>query len=659
MKITPETLPTFPKIRSTVVSPDSTTLALVVETLDGPRFTDGLWEVPADGSAPPQPVDLAGAEPASLSYLADGSRVFIARSLESRSDREPDAMDVCLLRPGDDKVRSVLTVPGGIGAMAVGATSDTVAISAWMFPAARDLAEDAAIGARRADELASSVLFEELETRHAGRLLGPRLPRLLSFSLSTPDVVTDLTPGAGSALVASDHAISADGSAVVATWREVAPHAFREHTLRLIDASGQRVIADDGQFTLPAISPDGNWAVAEKLNVGTPARAERMSLWIVDLTSGAGFDLTGDFPLWPEVPFFAPDSKSVYFVADDHGHSPIFRVDIATRSIEQIADGAYRAACASPDGRYVYGVRHSYSDVPRLMRIAVEDSGEPRIQQLPGFADDVQLNGTASELTCRTKDDFEIHSHLVMPTGASADNPAPLMLWMHGGTRGWNSHDFWLRCPYILAEQGYAVLMVNPGRSNGYGQPLMQRGWSDWGAHIPDDLLAALDEAVKRPDIDGDRLGAMGHSFGGHMANWLAGKSDRFKAIVDSAGTWSWELMQGVVPKPTMWEEEFGDPYQNPEAWAKNSPKHDLAGIKTPMLIIYGLKDFDVPISQALQLWVDLKRNDIPAKFLVLPDENHSLALKPSDVVVYHQTVLAFLDHYVLGKPWVRPELLG
>ena len=658
MKITPETLPTFPKIREIVVSPDSTRLALVVETLNGARFTNGLWEVPTDASAPPQQVDLSGIEPASPAYLADGSLVFLSRSIERWSEREPEAMDVCVLRAHEDKVRSVLTVPGGIRSLSLGSTSGTVVISAWMFPGAVDLAADAAIGHKRADELANSILFEELETRHEGRLLGPRLPRLLSFNLSTPDVVTDLTPDAGSALVATGQAISPDGSAVVTVWRAIAPHAFRAETLRLIDASGQRVIAADGQFTLPAISPDGRWAVAEKLNVGVPERAERMSLWIVDLTSGEGFDLTGDFPLWPETPFFAPDSKSVFFVADDHGHSPIYRVDIATRNIERIATGAFRAACASPDGHYVYGVRHSYSDVPRLVRVDVSDAGHS-MQRLPGFAEDAELNGTASEMTCRGKDDFEIHSHLVMPAGASADNPVPLMLWMHGGTRGWNAHDFWLRCPYFLVERGYAVLMVNPGRSNGYGQALMQRGWSDWGAHIPDDLLAAVDEAVKRPDIDSDRLCAMGHSFGGHMANWLAGRSARFKAIVDSAGTWSWELMQGVVPKPTMWEEEFGDPYQNPEAWARNSPKHDLGTITTPMLIIYGLKDFDVPISQALQLWVDLNRNDVPAKFLLLPDEDHSLALKPSDVVVYHQTVLAFLDHHVLGTDWKRPTLLG
>src|SRR5262249_32649800 len=136
MKITPETLPTFPKIRDIVVSPDATRLALVVETLDGARFTNGLWEEPADGSAPPRQVDLAGIEPASPAYRADGSLAFLARSIEGRSEREPEAMDVCVLRAHEDKVRSVLTVPGGIGALSVGSTTGTVVISAWMFPGA-------------------------------------------------------------------------------------------------------------------------------------------------------------------------------------------------------------------------------------------------------------------------------------------------------------------------------------------------------------------------------------------------------------------------------------------------------------------------------------------------------------------------------------------
>ena len=660
MKITPEALPQVPKIRNLAVSSDGGTLALVVEVLDGARFRNALWEVPADGSRPPTVVDLAGLQVSQPAYLADGSMVFCAAPPEPSP--EPEARSVYLLPPDGEAPRCLLTVPGGVSAMEV-ALSGWVLLRAWMFPRAHDLAEDRAIGAMRADAGADAVLFEELETRDEGRLFGPRLPRLLRFHVESPDALADLTPTAGSGLVESDQAISPDGSKVVTSWKKVAAHGFRDYSLELIDASGQRTIAVDGQFTAPAISPDGRFVVSEKLNVGTPERAERISLWLVDLDKEEGFDLTGSFPLWTDVPFWAPDSRFVYFVADERGLAPIFRVSVETGEIEKVADGSYAAQYggarpwASPAGDAIFGVRYSYSEVPRLVRI---DPAAPQgecIKKLPFFGDEVELNGTASEMTCRTKDDFEIHSHLVMPLVASAEAPVPLVLWAHGGPRGWNAQNFWLRCPYFLAERGYAVLMVNPGRSTGYGQALMERGWSDHAAHIPDDLLAALDGALQRPDIDGGKLAAMGHSFGGYMANWLAGRSQQFRAIVISEGVWSWELDQGLSAKPTMWEEELGDPYKNPVAWARNSPKQNLAYISTPMLLLHGGKSHLVP--QVLQEWTDLKRHDVPAKFLWMPEEGHFLNRKPSDVVIYHQTVLAFLDHYVLGKPWLQPGLLG
>ncbi|HVC15086.1 MAG TPA: alpha/beta fold hydrolase [Acidimicrobiales bacterium] len=659
MKVTPRLLPEVPKIRSLVPSPDGGSLSLAVEVLDNAVFRRALWSVPADGSRAPSEVDVGGLEVSELAYLADGSLLFCSSAPEPSA--EPGARSVYLLAPGGERPRCLLTVPGGISAMEV-ATGGTVLLRAWMFPRASTLAEDAAIGAARAEAGADAVLFEELETRDEGRLFGPRLPRLLRFDVGAPDVQDDLTPHAGSGLVESDQAISPDGRRIVTSWKRVAAHGFRDYSLELIDGSGQRTVAVDGQFTLPSISPDGRLVVAEKLNVGTPERAERISLWLVDLDSKEGFDLSGDFPLWTDVPFWSPDSRFVYFVADERGHAPIFRVDVETRRIEKVADGSYAPLytgarpCAAPVDDTLFAVRYSYDDVPRLVRIDVAPE-RSRITTLPFFGDDVELRGTASEMTCRTTDDVEIHSHLVMPEGASADAPVPLVLWSHGGPRGWNAQNFWLRCPYVLAERGYAVLMVNPARSTGYGQALLQRGWSDYGAHIPDDLLAAVDEAVKRPDVDGDKLAAMGHSFGGYMVNWLAGRTQRFKAIVCSEGVWSWDLDQGVSAKPTMWEEELGDPYEHPENWARNSPKKDLAHVRTPVLLIHGGKSDLVP--QALQEWTDLKRHDVPAKFLYMPEEGHFLNRKPSDVVLYYETVLSFLDHYVLGRPWVQPELLG
>jgi dipeptidyl aminopeptidase/acylaminoacyl peptidase len=101
----------------------------------------------------------------------------------------------------------------------------------------------------------------------------------------------------------------------------------------------------------------------------------------------------------------------------------------------------------------------------------------------------------------------------------------------------------------------------------------------------------------------------------------------------------------------------MGDPYTQPELYDRQSPAAHIGKIKTPMLVIHGEHDFRVPLSEGLMLWTDLMRHGAKARFLYFPDENHWI-LKPRNGRVWYETVLGFLDEHVLGKKWVRPELL-
>jgi dipeptidyl aminopeptidase/acylaminoacyl peptidase len=649
VKLTLATINGIPKVRDLLVSPDGRRLLLDVETSEATRFRRSLWETKSDGSTPARPVTPILDDLVAAAFLQDGTLVVAAPN-----PADGDAVDICVVRPGSDEIKSLVTIPGGIDAMEVAPDSGTVVVSAWVVPRAASLEDDARIARRRAEAGATAILFEELETRRATRELGPRLPRLLRFDVEFPDAVVDLVPDAGGALVGAEFAISRDGTTVVTTWRPPIGQGFRASQLLAIDGTGRRVLATEGALTKPAISPDGRWVVAEKLDEGSPSEAERMSLWLVDPATGEGTDLTGDFERWPERPLWAPDGASVVFVADDRGRSPVFRVDVGSRRITPVAtDATYTSVRAAPDGA-LYAISHTYAAAPSVVRL---DGPRPTVLPHPG--DDVELPGKATELTGRRPDGAEVHGHLVLPTSAGPDVPAPLVLWIHGQTRGWNAHNFWLWCPYLLAEHGYAVLMANPARSTGYGQEMMQRGWGYWGDNVLADLLAAVDEAVARPDIDESLTAAMGHSFGGHMANWLAGRTDRFRAIVNCAGVWAFDQFQGTTDKTAHWEFEFGDPYADPHAWVRNSPRVELSSITTPMLIVHGLKDYNVPISEPLREWTDLKRHDVPSSFLLFPESGHYLVHRPSDVVVLYATVLAFLDHHVLGRPWELPDLLG
>jgi dipeptidyl aminopeptidase/acylaminoacyl peptidase len=240
--------------------------------------------------------------------------------------------------------------------------------------------------------------------------------------------------------------------------------------------------------------------------------------------------------------------------------------------------------------------------------------------------------------------------------------PAPLLLWIHGGPVGsWNGWS-WRWNPWLLAAQGYAVLLPDPALSTGYGQEFIQRGWGAWGGPPFDDLMTATDAACAHPRIDAGRIAAMGGSFGGYMANWVAGHTDRFSAIVTHASLWALDQFGPTTDLAYYWRREM-----TPQMAATNSPHHFVHRISTPMLVIHGDKDYRVPIGEALRLWYDvLAESGLPAgengnsshRFLYFPTEHHWV-LAPQHTKIWYQVVIAFLAEHVLGETAEMPELLG
>jgi dipeptidyl aminopeptidase/acylaminoacyl peptidase len=257
-----------------------------------------------------------------------------------------------------------------------------------------------------------------------------------------------------------------------------------------------------------------------------------------------------------------------------------------------------------------------------------------------------------------------IRGWLGLPSSASKTEPAPWLLCVHGGPRmSWNSWS-WRWNPWLMVARGYAVLLPDPGLSTGHD--FVARGHGGWGPRPFADLMAITDATVARPDIDGTRTAAMGGSYGGYMANWIAGHTGRFKAIVSHAGLWVLDQMFGTTDAPAYWQRHFGDPITQPGRYLENSPHHHLEAIITPMLVIHGDKDYRVPIGEALRLWSGMATRPYPPegpagkpdmKFLYFPTENHWI-LTPGHAVVWYQAVLAFLATHVLGEPWQRPDLL-
>jgi dipeptidyl aminopeptidase/acylaminoacyl peptidase len=447
---------------------------------------------------------------------------------------------------------------------------------------------------------------------------------------------------------------------VLTTWYLLDEPGMPRAQIRAIDTTTgeHRVLAEDknASFGEPAVSRDGKSVVCVREQLTTYDDPPRVSLRLIDVESGTHRELLEDPDVWPHSPAFSADDKAIFFLADERGHGPVFRIELASGQINRVtASGHYDALQVAPDGRTLYALRDHVDSPPRPVRLdAMATDGDATPLPAPG---DTAAPGRVEDVQATASDGTPVRAWLALPADASTESPAPLLLFIHGGPLGsWNSWS-WRWNPWLMVGKGYAVLLPDPAFSTGYGSKMIDRGWGQWGGNPYSDLMTITDAAVARPDIDESRTAAMGGSYGGYMANWVAGHTDRFRCIVTHASAWALDQFQGTTDFPGYWAREWGLIDERPERYADWSPHHHLKSISTPMLVIHGDKDYRVPVGEALRLWWDLQRAGVESAYLYFPDEGHWI-LQPGNARVWYETVWSWLDKHVHGKDWVQPELL-
>jgi dipeptidyl aminopeptidase/acylaminoacyl peptidase len=666
----------IPRVGGLALSPDGRRLAVPVQTLDAERtkWQTAIWEVDPEGATPPRRLTRSAPGESAPAWAPDGSLLFTSARPDpgAKPEGEDPKPALWALPAEGGEARPVLSRPAGISGFAVAADSGDVVVAAATFPGASAPEADEERRKQRKEAGVSAVLHEGYPVRFWDHDLGPasthlfwagQLPAEQEAGTASDAVqLRDLTPDAAPPdRSGEDFALSPDGR-LLARSEEVpdGPAGKRTRVVAVETATGaSRVLVDDplAEVYAARFSPDGTRLVCVREFLATYSEPPDYTLLLVDVASGDTRELTAGFDRWPSAPQFSADGTAVYFLADDDGRHALFRVEVdGGAPVRLTANGSYSDLQVARDGSALYALRSGYDSPALPVRLDPTATGQdPRPLPSPGALDG--LPGTLRELSATANDGTRVQSWLVLPEGASAETPAPLVLWIHGGPlMSWNSWS-WRWCPWVLAAQGYAVLLPNPGLSQGFGQDFVRRGWGEWGGDPYTDLMAAVDTAERLPEIDAERTAAMGGSFGGYMANWVATQTDRFKAIVTHASLWDLDAFMGTTDAAYFWEKEFGDPLREPKRYEQNSPHRYADAIRTPMLVVHGDKDYRVPVTEALRLWYDLQKRGVPSKFLYFPDENHWV-LTPGNARVWYETVLAFLAEHVLGREWQRPELL-
>lgn len=222
-------------------------------------------------------------------------------------------------------------------------------------------------------------------------------------------------------------------------------------------------------------------------------------------------------------------------------------------------------------------------------------------------------------------DNWDIHGWYMPPVEKKDKHAA--ILYVHGGPQVAYGESFFHEMQ-ALAAKGYGVIMINPRGSNTYGQDFVKSILGDYGNHDFDDLMMGVDYILEtHPEVDGDQLYVAGGSYGGFMTNWIVTHTDRFRAAVTQRSISNWISFYGTSDiGPFFVEKQLLDDIHNPQRLWEMSPVAHAKNAKTPLLVLHGQSDLRCPQEQGEQMYMAMRKNNVPTKMILFPQSSHGLS---------------------------------
>ena len=380
---------------------------------------------------------------------------------------------------------------------------------------------------------------------------------------------------------------------------------------------------------------------------------QEFHLAVVPADGGQARLLTGTFDRGVSLPVFAPDGKSISFLAaDDRSEYPA-KVSVDGGPVQRLIPGKLV-------------VSHLVSKAGHSAALVSTDHAPDEIFALEGgtlrkltshndaLMSELRL-GSVEDVSFKSKDGTEVHGLITRPPSFEAGKKYPALLRIHGGPDGQDGHEFRFD-NQLFAANGYVVINVNYRGSSGRGGEYQRAIFADWGDKEVMDLLAGVDYLVGTGTADPDRLGIGGWSYGGILTDYTIASDNRFKAAISGAGSADQISMYGLDEYVVQYDNELGPPWKSLNLWLKLSyPFFHADRIHTPTLFMGGDKDFNVPLAGGEQMYQALKTLRVPTQLIIYPGQFHGFT-RPSFIHDRYQRYLAWYAKYLKAPEGGSPS---
>jgi dipeptidyl aminopeptidase/acylaminoacyl peptidase len=681
--ITESDLLKFVWIADPQVSPDGSKVAFVQVVVNEQKdeYETSVWLVPSNGAEPPRAL-TSGTRDSSPRWAPDGQQLAFVRATEREGRAQPSQIYLLSLDGGE--ARAITDIARGASAPAWSPDGERLAFSSAARP------DDPSPSAAKPDAAPKPqsdvrVITSAVYRSNNGGWNDPERPsHLWVLDVPTSQSMTkprQLTTGEFSE---GGHVWSADGSRIFFTsTREADAYYLQSDSdLYAVPATGGEIVkvADiDGTIGNLQLSPDGRRIAFVGTINGTPARSYSQSdLFVTDiapskpgatsaprnLTAGYDFDIGGGIggdqaaprggatrnPIW------SADGASLVVVAGEQGDANLIRIDVAGAKVTPVFTGSHavQSYTASRDSKTIVALTSTPTNIGDLFTVSAGGSNQQPLQ-LTRINDvlfkSIKLS-EPEEIWWTSFDGKKIQGWLLHPPDFDKGRKYPFILQIHGGPHSAYGNTFTHEFHWMAAK-GYVVLFPNPRGSSNYGQEFGNVIQYRYPGDDYKDLMAGVDEVLKRGYIDEKRLGVTGGSGGGLLTNWTITQTNRFAAAVSqrSIADWSgfWYTADFSLFTPFWFRKA---PWEDPADFAARSPITHVAKVKTPLMLIDGDEDLRTPPSDGGEMMFRaLKYLKVPTVMVRFPGETHELSRsgKPRHRIERLQHIVGWFDKWLQG----------